>query len=39
MHELMHALGFWHEHTRSDRDSYVSVVPANIMLGNEYDWK
>ena len=37
MHELMHALGFWHEHTRSDRDSYVSVVPANIMLGNEYN--
>lgn len=29
-HELMHVLGFWHEHQRPDRDQFVAVQTGNI---------
>ena len=35
VHELVHALGFVHEHTRPDRDSFVVVNPENIEAGKE----
>lgn len=35
VHELGHALGFWHEHTRPDREQYVEILHANIMKGQE----
>ncbi|KAM9367031.1 high choriolytic enzyme 1-like [Symphorus nematophorus] len=34
-HEVLHALGFHHEHVRSDRDRFVSIHTDNIQTGRE----
>jgi hypothetical protein len=33
MHELMHRVGFGHEHTRPDRDTYIEVIWNQITQG------
>jgi hypothetical protein len=37
-HEILHALGLWHEQSRCDRDSYVAVLWGNIQVGQEHNF-
>ena len=36
MHELMHRVGFGHEHTRPDRDTYIEVIWDQITQGKSH---
>lgn len=35
LHEIGHALGLVHEHQRSDRDAFVTILTSNIVPGRE----
>ncbi|XP_050718047.1 zinc metalloproteinase nas-15-like isoform X2 [Eriocheir sinensis] len=39
MHECMHAAGFWHEQSRSDRDQFITINTPNIQTGMDYNFK
>ncbi|XP_073245943.1 astacin-like metalloprotease toxin 1 [Porites lutea] len=38
MHELMHAVGFWHEQSRTDRNKYVEVLWENVAKGQAHNF-
>lgn len=38
IHEMLHALGMYHEHTRCDRDSFVRINWNNIQQGYEHNF-
>uniref|UniRef100_A0AC35U840 Metalloendopeptidase n=1 Tax=Rhabditophanes sp. KR3021 TaxID=114890 RepID=A0AC35U840_9BILA len=38
LHELGHTIGYWHEHTREDRDSFVDIFYSSIKKAQEYNF-
>ena len=38
LHEMGHTIGLWHEHSRLDRDTYVSVNYGNLIKGSIYNF-
>lgn len=39
VHEIYHSLGFWHEQTRPDRDTFVTINWGNIEPGREHNFE
>ncbi len=37
-HEVLHALGMFHEQSRCDRDGFVQILTANIQSGREFNF-
>jgi len=39
IHEMLHAVGFAHEHTRPDRDAFIRVRWEKLRAGEEHDYQ
>ena len=39
IHEIGHAIGLWHEHSREDRDQHVNILLQNVKSGYEGNFK
>ena len=37
-HEILHSLGMWHEQSRCDRDSFVTINLGNVLPGKEHNF-
>jgi hypothetical protein len=38
VHELLHALGFFHQQSASNRDEFVKILWQNIKSGTEHNF-